>query len=154
MDTAANYSGKEIYIPDAVASVAWSPEGTTIAYVQQPASPDYFRAMPERRIWLTDPDGNNRRRLTKDESREERPQWSADGRYILYVRMAPSQSATPGADVVGASPSLRLHELATGNEVIVLDVLEYQSDDISTNVYYYGHVEWDRILDWHRGNNR
>ena len=69
---------------------AWSPDGSPLAYVQAPyrASP----AFPQRvvsawyaahQLWLYDPGSRSRREL--DAAGASVPQWSADGKSLLYV---------------------------------------------------------------------
>jgi len=52
---------------------AWSPDGTKIAYQ---ANAD---------IWIMNPDGGNRRRLTTGTGNEGLPAWSPDSRSIYYL---------------------------------------------------------------------
>jgi dipeptidyl aminopeptidase/acylaminoacyl peptidase len=70
---------------------AWSPDGKLIAYVRSvDLGPDGRDAsLTARRIWLMTPDGSNERRLTDGDEgdREELPQWSTDGRNILFARL-------------------------------------------------------------------
>jgi Tol biopolymer transport system component len=150
IDLTANYGGGQITRPGvAVASPSWSPDGSTIAYVQQPEGP-YQDTVDDRRIWLIAADGTNARRLTKGETAEERPQWSADGRFILFVRREPRASVPNFDPSPGSGISLWRHEVATGNEELLLNDIEFQVSGTGTNIGYYGHYDWDRIFDWHQ----
>jgi len=150
LDTTSGYAGKEVTGPDvAVSSPDWSPDGKTIAYVQQPASPDYIVSPRLRRIWLVDADGSNPRRLTKNIFPEERPQWSPDGRHIVYVRPGPGPEP-PSPEFSGGLASIWLYELSTASERVLVDKIEFNAGGIDTNINYFGHLDWDSIFDWHR----
>ena len=78
----------------AVASCAWSPDGKVIAFAAGPNDREAAggerakRALSERRIWIMNADGQQRRRLTTDaQYRDEYPLWSKDGQHILFMRM-------------------------------------------------------------------
>jgi Tol biopolymer transport system component len=132
----------------AASSPALSPDGSTIAYVQQPEGA-FQDSTGERRIWLIEPDGTNPRRLTQNAVAEERPQWSADGRFILYVRIDSSAwPATTMESNPGGRVSLWRHELATGREEMLLDGIEFYTNAVNTNIGYFGHYDWDSIFDW------
>ncbi len=73
---------------------AWSPDGNQIAYSAGPPVPldaAYDRrdaALHTRRIWVINVKTGRRTQLTGDSRyRDERPVWTAGGRYILFVRM-------------------------------------------------------------------
>lgn len=57
---------------------AWSPDGATIVYRYTGVTGN------DPGLWLMDSSGANPRRLTSGEDR--RPIWSADGRYIIFMR--------------------------------------------------------------------
>jgi len=78
----------------AVASCAWSPDGQMIAFAAGPNDSEAAggerakQALSERRIWIMNADGQQRRRLTTDaQYRDEFPLWSKDGQHILFMRM-------------------------------------------------------------------
>ena len=78
----------------AVASCAWSPDGKVIAFAAGPNDREAAggerakQALSERRIWIMNADGQQRRRLTTDaQYRDEYPLWSKDGQHILFMRM-------------------------------------------------------------------
>lgn len=56
---------------------AWSPDGTTIAFVSNRKGGTH--------IYLMDPDGRNQRRLTKSDMEEREPDWSPDGSRITFA---------------------------------------------------------------------
>jgi len=78
----------------AVASCAWSPDGQVMAFAAGPNDTEAAggerakQALAERRIWIMNADGQQRRRLTTDaQYRDEYPIWSKDGQHILFMRM-------------------------------------------------------------------
>jgi TolB protein len=146
MDGGVHFS--DLTNPDEVAatSPAWSPDGSTIAYVAQPLGQGIEpQGVIERRIWLMTPDGANRRRLTSSDTWEERPQWSRDGRHVLYVR--PETGAAFGGWEQPGSVEIVLRRLADGNDEPVT-VLRYEVNNIETGIWYYGHFDWDQLFDW------
>ncbi|HXF72957.1 MAG TPA: hypothetical protein VNO79_10160 [Actinomycetota bacterium] len=79
--------------PNRVAQIAWSPDGTRIAY-QDPV-------LDERGIFVADADGGNPVRLTRG-ANDAWPSWSPDGTTIVFSssRAEPSVGpCTPGADL-------------------------------------------------------
>ena len=136
----------------AVAAIepSWSPDSQRIAYVAAPnAGTDVSGgdaakvAMAQRKIWVMDQLGANKRQLTADPAyRDEFPQWSADGSQILFARLDAQDRwslwTTPSS---GGAP----------REVVA---------DVSSNILgstapvwfgYYGVVAWHDVLDWWRG---
>lgn len=66
---------------------SWSPDGSGFAYDSS--------ASGQRRIWIADAQGEQRRELTRDESdlaAHTRPAWSPDGKWVVYERQSGSQS--------------------------------------------------------------
>jgi Tol biopolymer transport system component len=57
----------------------WSPDGSKIAYVSQEAD-------NKGDIWIINPDGSNKQRLTTDSHNYDYcPSWSPDGKWIVYA---------------------------------------------------------------------
>jgi WD40 repeat protein len=70
---------------------ACSPDGRRIAAAAGPAQPSFHRIDTEHRsIWLLNPRTGAKHKLTSPPpsqfASDEQPQWSADGRYILFQR--------------------------------------------------------------------
>jgi TolB protein len=57
-------------------NVAWTPDGRIVYVSNESGNAD---------IWLTDPDGNNRKQLTASNATNVSPVVTADGRYIVFV---------------------------------------------------------------------
>ena len=128
----------------AAVSPAWSPKGTHVAFAAMPdwtgpgtAEPVQSESM-QRRIWVTNVVGEPQSRQLTDTAgyRDERPSWSADGNYILFVRM----------DTKGRA-SLWIVSLDHGALRQVVDELTPAPDPLG----FYGHVDWDVLFDWWRG---
>ncbi len=100
-------------------SPAWSPDGGWIAYVGSvdAGATGQAASFASRRIWLTRPDGSEKRPLTNTAGRrDEAPRWSNDGTHILFARMSP--------DACGpATYSLELLNVGDGSVVEVLTEL-------------------------------
>ena len=60
------------YLPD------WSPDGTKIAFMRQPAQGENFE------IYTIDTDGSNLSRLTYSQADDHQPDWSPDGTKIVF----------------------------------------------------------------------
>jgi Tol biopolymer transport system component len=63
---------------------AWSPDGGLIAYASSAVASPERRADTARRIWVEAPDGSGRRPLSPGPA-DSFPQWSKDGKEIIYV---------------------------------------------------------------------
>ena len=125
-------------------SPVFSPNGLHIAYASAPdvgnvGGGDAARAgVAERRIWIMNLDGSDRRSLTSDPAyRDERPVWSADGDHILFARMDEDGRA-----------SLWYVDVAGGPPERVVDELTPAPDWFG----YYGYVDWSRWFDWWTGS--
>lgn len=123
-------------------SPVWSPDGQHIAYVSGLAlSPEEAmeseklrEAIDARRIWVMNTDGTEKRQLTHDpEYSDEYPQWSSDGRYILFIRRR------------GEQADLWLMDSDGGNQRPLLGDLTQPG---VPGFSYYGHFEWTELLDW------
>ncbi len=161
VDVAGGFTSRDITPPEVGAgSPAWSPDGSTIAYTVGPQS---GAGTPwdvvQRRIWLMDPDGSNKRRLIPDEFGQDTPQWSGDGQYVLYVRPVntntePGQATPANAQVFPSDPahaSLWLVKVSGGSQQQVLADLPFYLNDVQHYIGYYGHFEWSKLFDWWRG---
>lgn len=136
----------------AVAAIepSWSPDAQRVAYVAAPnvgtdiSGGDAAKAaMAQRKIWVMDQLGANKRQLTSDPAyRDEFPQWSADGLQILFARLdAQDRWSLWTMSSSGGAP----------REVVA---------DVSSNILgstapawfgYYGLVAWHDVMAWWRG---
>ena len=73
---------------------AWSPDGSTIAFVSKRSGNSDLYAMGA--------DGSGTRRLTSTKGDEARPSWAPDGQRIVFARGSPGRLFVMGADGVGA----------------------------------------------------
>src|SRR5204862_665400 len=124
----------------AVASCAWSPDGNAIAFA---AGPDdrvaaggerAKQALAQRRIWIMNADGQQRRQLTADaQYRDEYPLWSKDGQDILFMRMDTRD---------------RISVWSVGGYVVTVLQLVDQLIGPPVNSWfgYYGHVAWPSFI--------
>lgn len=82
-----------------VGDVALSPDGRTVAYVQETIQERSSGEAPSLEyrsaIWLVDASGGEPRQFTSGEYRDKRPVWSPDGAHILFVSDRGGESA-PG----------------------------------------------------------
>jgi Tol biopolymer transport system component/DNA-binding CsgD family transcriptional regulator len=125
-------------------SPSWAPDSSRLAHVAAPSAPDAEGAaaalatLDQHRIWVMAADGSSKAQLTNDPRyRDERPQWSADGRHLLFVRID-LLSETRAA-------SLWLLDLQTNDleEVVPrIDDLGFPSREL--------HTSWDVSFDWWR----
>jgi DNA-binding CsgD family transcriptional regulator len=130
---------------------AFSPDGQHIAYVampdegDEPAGNDGVRgALAQRKIWLMDTQagaelGTNKRPLTSDAAyRDEYPEWSADGKQILFVRLDARNHA-----------SLWLAPAAGGMPQDVLP--DWSPPVLHTSQPWFGafgHLAWESQMSW------
>jgi Tol biopolymer transport system component len=79
--------------------------------------------------------------LTDDPAyRDEYPLGSADGSFILFVRLD-----------AGDHASVWLVPAAGGEPRQIVDELSPATEPAPLWFGYYGHVDWDKLLDWWRG---
>jgi hypothetical protein len=101
-------------------------------------------ALSQRKIWVMDTQtggdlGTNKRALTSDSAyRDEYPQWSADGREILFVRLDADDHASLWlASAAGGAP----HEVVDDWSPAVLHTLQPWFGA-------FGHLAWDTQMSW------
>ncbi|MDO8690522.1 MAG: hypothetical protein Q7R39_11025, partial [Dehalococcoidia bacterium] len=126
---------------------AWSPDGRYVAYtsapeVQTDGGNDAREAAAQRKLWVVQPDGSGRRPLTRDPRyRDERPQWSRDGAFILFGRFYQNEQMQVWlmrADGSDLRP--------------VVDELTPTPGPASAWFGYYGAVGWGSLYDWWQGS--
>ncbi len=124
-------------------SPAWSPDGKHIAYVEGPdissvgGGKKAEAGVRQRRIWIINKDGSGMHQLIRNSPyREERPQWSSDGQYILFFRIDSKEHV-----------SLWLAGKEGNNPAPVITIL----NDTASGVGYYGRTDWDNCLTWWKG---
>jgi Tol biopolymer transport system component len=84
-------------------------------------------------------DGSGQHPLTSDNTyRDELPQWSHDGRFILFARLIGADEASLWLISSTGSPP---QQVASGLR------LDYGS----TWFGYYGYIDWTKHFDWWRG---
>ncbi len=133
---------------EAAAAPAWSPDGCRLAYVSMPdvghvgGGPPARQALMQRRIVVMDVPGAAPPRLLVDDPsyRDERPRWSADGRFILFARL-------DAADRV----SLWLASVDGGAPWQVADDLTPDPGPVSVWFGFYGTVGWEQWFAWWSG---
>lgn len=119
---------------------ACSPNGRWIAATAAPNRPIPRFGVDRRSIWLIASDGSTRRRVT-DAPRvaDELPRWSADGRYVVFVRRALRWCAPGRLFVAHVDP-------ASGLPLSVAGPLAA----LGPGCGYYGHSVWGLETDWFR----
>ena len=110
--------------------------------------------MAERRIWVINRDGSNRRQLTQDNSyRDERPLWSIDGSHILFARLDGEDRASLWITSVAAQEPEKVADLNPCSR----PPGSCQATNFGTIVQgsfwfgYYGYVQWNSLYSWWRG---
>ena len=136
----------------AVAAIepSWSPGSQRIAYVAAPnagidiSGGDAAKAaMAQRKIWVMDQLGANKRQLTADSAyRDEFPQWSADGSQILFAQLdAHNRWSLWTMPSSGGAP-----------REVVADVSSTILGSTAPAWFgYYGVVAWHDVMAWWRG---
>jgi WD40 repeat protein len=129
----------------AIASCTWSPDGKTIAFAAGPNDREATggerakQALSERRIWIMNADGQQRRRLTTDaQYRDEYPLWSDDGQDILFMRMDTQNKVSVWS--VGTHDGTLLK--------LVDQIMGPAAKDSWFG--YYGHVAWPSFVAYYQ----
>ena len=120
----------------------WSPDGRWIALTGAPDAPGASgndavkQAMVQRKIWTMEPDGTAKRQLTNDAKfRDERPEWSANGEYILFARLDEAQAQLCLMRADGSEQKRVVEELTPSPGV----------------TGYFGYIDWGQLYDWWKG---
>ncbi len=122
----------------------WSRDSTKIAYsgtsvsIKQYKGQEALEAIINRRIWTMDISGLNRTQLTNNKSyRDEFPQWSKDGNYILFARV--NKENTKGSVW-----------LMKNNGKELIPIVEELGPPTGYDDWfgYYGGVAWSTYFDW------
>jgi len=129
----------------AVASCAWSPDGQMIAFAAGPNDSEAAggerakQALSERRIWIMNADGQQRRRLTTDaQYRDEYPLWSKDGQHILFMRMDTQNMISVWSVSVYDRTLMKLVDHIMG------------PPGADSWFGYYGHVNWPSFIAYYQ----
>jgi DNA-binding CsgD family transcriptional regulator len=122
-------------------SPAISPDASSIVFASSPAFGSDLDPpeVNQRRIWIIKRSGpiGGREQLSDDpDYRDERPQWSRDGRHILFARLSATDSRAPA--------SLWSLELDRGSISKVQDGLSLPPHGDMVK----GHVPWEQVFDW------
>ena len=153
-----SYTGKNIAVvnpsagksssvtDDSVAAIwpSWSPDGRQIAYTACPDNGTTHVDEPitsrtsQRRIWVMDSNGSNKRKLTDDENyRDERPIWLANGRRLLFVRIDQDDK-----------PSLWLINVGGGKLESIIETLSPKNPGERWPDNYYGYIKWSDCFNY------
>jgi Tol biopolymer transport system component len=118
--------------------VACRPGGKDVAVEAGPVGEDSPFGQEHRSIWLAPLDGAPPVRLTRPPGKltDELPQWSADGRWLLFVRTTPG-----GVDAAKGA----LYALDVRSHRLVGPIAR-----VGTTGDYYGSYGWPGRLAWYR----
>jgi len=112
---------------------AWSPNGKRLAYIAVTTSKDNNN-LGQRHLIVTDASGDGETRQLTDDPiyRDDRPQWSATGNYILFARL----------DRVGQASLWLMNPEGTS---------PIKVESVSADADLSGDVQWELVWDWWRG---
>jgi TolB protein len=127
---------------------AWSPDGREIAFTEAHALVAWgFSSKAPLRNWIrshtlriANADGSNPHQVTAAGNGVYDPEWSRDGRGILFVR----DNALWFDANVGASSPQKVAQLFPARTRI-----GFASP--CCGLFYYGHVQWDSLFAWDQG---
>jgi Tol biopolymer transport system component len=115
--------------------VAWSPDGTLLAYASSVLAPTANTGAGGRQIWVEAPDGSGRRPVSPGTA-DSFPQWSKDGKELLYVHQAGGVAQLWLVERDGTRP----HPVADG--MVGLAQVPNQAFGHSGLVSYRGIFDW------------
>lgn len=82
---------------------AWSPDGSLIAYHSDPnpvsPTPEDIAPVLNEDIYVINPDGSERRRLTDEPARELNPAWSPDGMRIAFLAIEGTEPSSMSSSI-------------------------------------------------------
>ena len=136
----------------APASPRWAPMGGEIAYSVGPSleakNGDLAATLAGRRIDVIQPDGTEKRSLLSEATvpagvSDERPQWSRDGRTLVFVRrLQPEQAART---VSGQAPGEVEIWVATADGSSARRAVGGLPDP---GIGYFGHIDWEEVFEY------
>ena len=121
---------------------AWAPDGQSIAYVDAKAHPGAFgfasvsqlwNWIASHTLWISRPDGTGAHPLPSAGKGVQAPQWSRDGRSILFAR----NNALWYESQVGVTAPVKVAQPFPPRQI--------------PKLIYYGHVAWDSVFAWYSG---
>ncbi len=133
-----------LFMPDtAITTPAWSPDGERLVFAAMPdpgrvgAGPQAEAALRERHLYVVDLQEGKPRPLTTEAAfRDEYPQWSVDGRHILFVRLDEAGRVSLWyIPAVGGDPYMLVYGLSTAD-------LGLEPSGA------FGYVPWSDLFDW------
>ncbi|HTX37997.1 MAG TPA: hypothetical protein VME43_23365 [Bryobacteraceae bacterium] len=132
---------------------AWSPDGTRVAFTALPQDASELwggeparQFLAKRRIWVANATGSSPpARLTGDDRyRDEQPAFLADGRHILFCRIA------NGPHDSNAQSIWQMDDHGGGMTQIAGPLQANQTFEGESWFGYYGTIDWGASMDLHR----